>query len=153
MIPAVRSRNRRRHSRIRCARSRIKSAPWKIRRGQPKIKGAHSKTRSGPRKIKSGPPKTRCERLKTRYEQPRIKSAPRKISCVPPRTSSRTEEHCHGLHEIFLACFVIPCGKSLAAWKEFFFADFFALLASWRLMRDSTFTAKTRRAQRKRSED
>jgi len=40
--------------------------------------------------------------------------------------------------------------KSIAAWKELFFADFFALFASWRLMPDSTFTAKTRRAQRKR---
>jgi len=38
----------------------------------------------------------------------------------------------------------------LLSWKEFFFADFFALFASWRLMRASTFTAKTRRTQRKR---
>jgi len=33
--------------------------------------------------------------------------------------------------------------KSIAAWKELFFADFFALFASWRLMPDSTFTTKS----------
>src|SRR5437867_6743527 len=49
--------------------------------------------------------------------------------------------------------FVLLSRKSFAAWKEFFFADFFALFASWRLMRDSTFTAKTPRTQRKREED
>src|SRR5437867_2563240 len=43
--------------------------------------------------------------------------------------------------------------KFFAARKEFFLADFFALFASWRLMRDSTFTAKTPRTQRKREED
>src|SRR5213593_1010171 len=48
--------------------------------------------------------------------------------------------------------FVLLTRKSFAAWKEFFFADFFALFASWRLIRDSMSTAKTRRTQRKRQE-
>jgi len=43
--------------------------------------------------------------------------------------------------------------KSFDVWKEFFFADFFALFASWRLMRDSAFTAKAPRTQRKREGD
>ena len=45
---------------------------------------------------------------------------------------------------------VLLTRKPFAAGTEFFFADFFALFASWRLMRDSIFTAKTRRTQRKR---
>src|SRR5206468_1562075 len=44
----------------------------------------------------------------------------------------------------------LPSSEILRRLEEFFFADFFALFASWRLMLDSTFTAKTRRTQRKR---
>ena len=43
---------------------------------------------------------------------------------------SRPEIHLFHLSVVFS---VLRNRKSFAAWKEFFFADFFALFASWRL--------------------
>src|SRR5213083_1311701 len=44
---------------------------------------------------------------------------------------------------------VLITRKSFSPWKEFFFADFFALFASWRLMR----TALSPRRREKRKEN